>query len=134
MSLITDESDSFVESVVRKMDDAMTAILKAGKNRSRLDAALLCALDFCSDKLTAEKRVRNLEAQISLYDVNLRKARQENAELRAKLGIGGGAVPPEQTRLDEPAPEEEKAEPKPEPDREEKLRMIESMLKGRKKD
>ena len=91
MSLVTDETESFVESVVRRVNDTMNSLLQSSKNRTRLDAALLCALDFCSDKLTAEKRVRNLEAQISLYDVNLRKARAENAELKAALeGAKGG--------------------------------------------
>ncbi|MBR6915991.1 MAG: cell division protein ZapA, partial [Clostridia bacterium] len=80
MSLVTDETESFVDSVVRRVNDFMNSLLQSSRNRTRLDAALLCALDFCSDKLTAEKRVRNLEAQISLYDVNLRKARAENAE------------------------------------------------------
>ena len=138
MSLVTDESESFVESVVRRVNDSMASLLQSGKNRTRLDAAMLCALDFCSDKLTAEKRVRNLEAQISLYDVNLRKARNENAELRAALegkknGSKGAAA--EQIPIAEP--EEKKEEKKgdgeaaPAQDREDKFRMIESLLKGR---
>ncbi|MBR4661401.1 MAG: hypothetical protein IKO92_01570, partial [Clostridia bacterium] len=89
---------------------------------------------FCSDKLTAEKRVRNLEAQISLYDVNLRKARAENAELKAALeGAKGGKKKAEdQIKIEETAApaEEPKKEEKTE-SREDKLKMIESMLKGR---
>ncbi len=136
MSLLTDESESFVESVVRRVNDSMSSLLGTGKNRTRLDAAMLCALDFCSDKLPAEKRVRNLEAQISLYDVNLRKARAENAELRAALeGKKGGAA--EQIRIAEPETKAEKKEKEegsedaPSSEREDKFRMIESLLKGR---
>ena len=44
MSLITDESESFVESVVRRVNDSMASLLQSGKNRTRLDAAMLCAL------------------------------------------------------------------------------------------
>ena len=146
MSLVTDETESFVESVVRRVNDSMNSLLQSSRNRTRLDAALLCALDFCSDKLTAEKRVRNLEAQISLYDVNLRKARAENAELKAALeGAKGGKKKTEdQIKIEEtaaPAGEpkkEETAAPAGEPkkeekaeSREDKLKMIESMLKGR---
>ena len=134
MSLVTDETESFVESVVRRVNDTMNSLLQSSKNRTRLDAALLCALDFCSDKLTAEKRVRNLEAQISLYDVNLRKARAENAELKAALeGAKGGKKKAEdQIKIEETAApaEEPKKEEKTE-SREDKLKMIESMLKGR---
>ena len=135
MSLVTDETEPFVESVVRRVNDSMNSLLQSSKNRTRLDAALLCALDFCSDKLTAEKRVRNLEAQISLYDVNLRKARAENAELKEALdGAKGGKKKAEdQIKIEEPAAApagEPKKEEKTE-SREDKLKMIESMLKGR---
>ena len=108
MSLVTDETESFVESVVRRVNDTMNSLLQSSKNRTRLDAALLCALDFCSDKLTAEKRVRNLEAQISLYDANLRRFREENIALREKLEALG-------EKTEAPAVEEipEKKEEKP---------------------
>ena len=136
MSLVTDESESFVESVTRRVNDTMNSLLQSSRNRTRLDAALLCALDFCSDKLTAEKRVRNLEAQISLYDVNLRKARTENAELRAALenAKGGGKKAEDQIKIEDSAPAETSAEPEKEPkpeSREDKLKLIEAMLKGR---
>ena len=134
MSLVTDETESFVDSVVRRVNDSMNSLLQSSRNRTRLDAALLCALDFCSDKLTAEKRVRNLEAQISLYDVNLRKARAENAELKAALEEKkNGKKGEDQIKIEEPAAapaEEPKKEEKAE-SREDKLRLIESMLKGR---
>lgn len=92
MTLVTDESDSFVESVVRRMNESMNDLLKHNMKRSRLDAAMLCAIGFCSDKMTAEKRVRNLEAQISLYDVNLRKLRDEVAALKSELAEAKGGL------------------------------------------
>lgn len=92
MTLVTDESDSFVESVVRRMNESMNDLLKHNMKRSRLDAAMLCAIGFCSDKMTAEKRVRNLEAQISLYDVNLRKLRDEVAALKSELAKAKGGL------------------------------------------
>lgn len=85
ISLVTDESESFVNTVISRMDSTMSALLSKNVKRSRLDAAMLCAIDFCGDKILAEKRVRNLEAQISLYDVNLRRLKDENAALRKKL-------------------------------------------------
>ncbi len=85
MSLVTDESDSFVNTVVKRMDESMSALLNRSVKRSQLDAAMLCAIDFCGDKISAEKKVRNLEAQISLYDVNMRRLRDENHALRKRL-------------------------------------------------
>lgn len=92
MSLVTDESDEFVKSIAERMDTMMTRLSHDVK-RSQLDAALLCAVDFCADKLTAEKRVRNLEAQISLYDVNNRRLKEEITELKKRLGESEESVP-----------------------------------------
>ena len=138
MTLVTDEPEAFVDSVVRHMNESMTALLSSGKNRSRLDAAILCAMEFCSDKLTAEKRVRNLEAQISLYDVNLRKARNENAELRGamegpkeKTSPKQKAAASEQIKITEEIPAEEKKEAPARESREDKFRMIESLLRNK---
>lgn len=141
MSLVTDEPDAFVNAVVKRMDDRMSALLHDMK-RSRLDAAMLCAVAFCADKITAEKRVRNLEAQVSLYDVNMRRLKEEIAELKSRLGESDTPVKrtvkplSEQITMDEEneesaeatesAPAEEKG------DREDKLRMIESLLKREK--
>ncbi len=136
MSLITDENDAFVNSVVKRMDDKMSALLHDMK-RSRLDAAMLCAIAFCGDKITAEKRVRNLEAQVSLYDVNMRRLKEEIAELKARLGDTEPAkkvtVKPvsEQITMDEEPAAEAEAAPA-ETDREDKLKMIESLLKREK--
>jgi len=137
MSLITDETDEFVSAVVKRMDDRMSALLHDMK-RSRLDAALLCAVAFCADKITAEKRVRNLEAQVSLYDVNMRRLKDEIAELKARLGESADAPVKKSVRplsaqitMDEEAPEEAAA-PAAEVGREDKLKMIESLLKREK--
>lgn len=140
MSLVTDEPDAFVNAVVKRMDDRMSALLHDMK-RSRLDAAMLCAVAFCADKITAEKRVRNLEAQVSLYDVNMRRLKEEIAELKSRLGESDTPVKrtvkplSEQITMDEE--NEDNAETSEAPaaekgDREDKLRMIESLLKREK--
>lgn len=135
MSLITDEPDAYVKSIEKKMDEQMSALLKNIK-LSQFDAAMLCAIEFCGDKLTAEKKLRNLEAQVSLYEVNLRRLKNEVATLKQKLGDSAAAesededdtpvIPDEQMTIEEniSAPAEEKYD-----SRSDKLRMIESLLK-----
>ena len=102
MSLVTDESESFVSSIVKRMDETMTALMGRNMKRSQLDAAMLCAIEFCGDKILAEKRVRNLEAQISLYDVNLRRLREENLALRKKLEGDSAESAPDNAKSGEP--------------------------------
>jgi cell division protein ZapA (FtsZ GTPase activity inhibitor) len=85
-TLITDETDTFVTAVEKNVNEKMWELTKGAYRVSRTDAALLCAVDFCSDKLKAEKKVMNLEAQVSLYDVNIRRLREELIALKQKLG------------------------------------------------
>lgn len=136
MSLVTDESDDFVNAVVDRMDDRMKALLQNVK-RSQLDAAMLCAIAFCGDKITAEKRVRNLETQVSLYDVNMRRLKEEIAELKRRLGDDEAPagkkvnvpLPDEQIRIDTSAEVTESAPAASDGSRADKLKMIEALLK-----
>jgi len=86
-TLITDETDTFVTAVEKNVNEKMGELTRGSYRVSRTDAALLCAVDFCSDKLKAEKKVMNLEAQISLYDVNIRRLREEIISLKQKAGV-----------------------------------------------
>ncbi len=89
LAIITDEREEFVKSVVENLDREIREITAATKRSSNLDAAILCAIQYYSDKVKAEKRARNLEAQISLYDANMRRFREENIALRKKLEAAG---------------------------------------------
>ena len=137
ISVITDEADIFVKAIEKKMDEEMKALLR-NVRLSQFDAAMLCAIDFCADKLSAEKKLRNLEAQVSLYEVNLRRLKNEVNSLKKKLAENGEVVPAE-------AAAEEDADIPVIPDeqitidevisegksdsRSDKIRMIESLLK-----
>lgn len=85
-TLITDETDTFVDAVEKNVNEKIWEMTKGSYRVSRTDAALLCAVDFCSDKLKAEKKLMNLEAQVSLYNVNIRRLREEIISLKQKAG------------------------------------------------
>ena len=137
MSLVTDESDAFVGAVVKSIDEKMSALLRNMK-RSQLDAAMLCAMDFCADKIKAENHVRNLEAQVSLYEVNMRRLKEDVASLKALLGESDENKAPaarplsEQITMDEDSSADAAEEEAAEEGRENKLKMIESLLRREK--
>ena len=137
MSLVTDESDAFVGAVVKSLDEKMSALLRNMK-RSQLDAAMLCAMDFCADKIKAENHVRNLEAQVSLYEVNMRRLKEDVASLKARLGESDENKVPasrplsEQITMDEDSSADAAEEEAAEEGRENKLKMIESLLRREK--
>ena len=85
MKIISDEREEIVMRLVSQLDEQITAITKQSRNFSKIDAAILVALDHASNRLKAEKRVRNLEAQIALYDANLRRMRDENIKLKNSM-------------------------------------------------
>ena len=109
MSIISDEREEFVQKLVSKLDKQITDITIQNKRCSKLDAAILVALDLSSEKAKAEKRVRNLEAQIALYDANLRRMREDNIKLKsAMLGSNKGVLPEDLSDADDGDAVEEK--------------------------
>ncbi len=88
MAIISDEREDFVSRLANDLDSGIRYLLKHNKRCSKLDAAILCALDYASDKFKAEKRVRNLEAQVALYDANIRRLREEVARLKGETYVG----------------------------------------------
>ncbi|MBQ2729968.1 MAG: cell division protein ZapA [Clostridia bacterium] len=151
MKIISDEREDIVLRLVSQLDDQITSITKQSRSFSKIDAAILVALDHASNRLKAEKRVRNLEAQIALYDANLRRMREENIKLKnSMLGkvseTAAEIISEEQLTIEEPCEEEapaveeahdiadlfeEAAAPVAEEkaDRADKLRQIESLLR-----
>ncbi len=85
MNIISDEREDIVMRLISQLDSEISAITGQSRNYSKIDAAILVALDHASNRLKAEKRVRNLEAQIALYDANLRRMREENIRLKTSM-------------------------------------------------
>ena len=155
MKIISDEKEDVVLRLVSQLDSQITEITKQSRNCSKIDAAILVALDHASNRAKAEKRVRNLEAQIALYDANLLRMREENVKMKnAMLGnapvsesvveeqltIDDSQAPAEEPKeeekahdiaelFDAPAEKEEVKEEEKPVDRADKLRMIENLLR-----
>ena len=109
MSILSDEREDFVQKLVSRLDTQITDITIQNKRCSKLDAAILVALDLSSEKAKAEKRVRNLEAQIALYDANLRRMREENIKLKSAM-LGGKEAAKAALEAEEDAQETERDE------------------------
>lgn len=102
LTILSDEPEDFVASTVAQLDSLIRDMTVKNKRCSKLDAAILCALDFYSEKTKADKKIKNLEAQISLYEANIRRLKEEAEQMRA-------AAPAE--KAEEPKAEEETPAP-----------------------
>lgn len=77
MTLITDESDDFVREVASRLNKRMTDLTRNNFRITKYDAAVLCALDAMGEKVKAEKRVRTVESQLSVAQLEITKLRQQ---------------------------------------------------------
>jgi cell division protein ZapA (FtsZ GTPase activity inhibitor) len=102
LTILSDEPKEFVESSVAHLDETIRTMTVKNKRCSKLDAAVLCALDFYSEKTKADKKVKSLEAQIPLYEANIRRLKEEVEQLRA-------ASAPAEKAEEKPAPAEKPA-------------------------
>ncbi len=79
INVITDESRETVELIVGMLDRKMREISLKSKRCSKNEAALLCALDFCSDKIKAKEQTDELEDALKDAEANV-KALTEKLE------------------------------------------------------
>ena len=77
MTLITDESDDFVREVASRLNKRMMDLTRNNFRITKYDAAVLCALDAMSEKIKAEKRVRTVESQLSVAQLEIKKLREQ---------------------------------------------------------
>ena len=85
MNVIAEESPEAVEALVAIVDRKMREIEAASKRCSKSEAALLCALDYCSEKIKAQRKIKTLESKLAMAQTTVEELEMENEELRTKL-------------------------------------------------
>ncbi len=89
LGIVSEEGKDYVESIAKAVSDRIASMTGTQKNCSLVEAALFCAMDYYSTCESDEKKLKNLEAQIALYQVNVNRLKRENEELQAKLRFNG---------------------------------------------
>ena len=85
MNVVSDESPEAVEALVGIVDRKMREIALMSKRCSKSEAALLCALDYCSEKIKAQRKIKALETKLAFTETALEELQAENEELRNSL-------------------------------------------------
>ncbi len=89
MNVISDESPEAVEALVGIVDRKMREITTGSKRCSKSEAALLCALDYCSERIKAQRKIKTLESRLQIAETTVEELELENEKLRAQLSGGG---------------------------------------------
>ena len=81
INVISDESPALVSIVDRKMRE----ISSKSRNCSKAEAAILCSLDYCSDKIRAQRKIKAVEAKLALTEATVDELIEENEKLKNEL-------------------------------------------------
>lgn len=85
LNVVCEESPEAVESLVGIVDRHMREITSKSSRCSKTEAALLCALDYCADKIKSQKKLKKLESLVAVQSVEIEELNAEIATLKAKL-------------------------------------------------
>ncbi len=127
VSVITDEPQESVEHIVGILDRKMREITLKSKRCSKNEAALLCALDFCAEKIAMKERaelvenklddaltdVENFKETIEIMQRNLDRLERENQRLESEnRRLRGEEAPVVEEEIPAPVVEEKPVEEK----------------------
>ncbi len=85
MNVVTDESPEAVEALVGLVDRKMREITQNSRSCPKSEAALLCALDYCSERIKSQRKVKALETKLAFTETAMEELEAENEELRKEL-------------------------------------------------
>jgi cell division protein ZapA (FtsZ GTPase activity inhibitor) len=118
ISVITDEPQESVEHIVGILDRKMREITLKSKRCSKNEAALLCALDFCAEKIQMKEKaelvqtklddaiadVEKLTEKTEVQKANIDRLERENQKLERELRALRGEEAVEEAPVAEEAP------------------------------
>ena len=85
MNVISDESPEAVEALVGLVDRKMREITGGSSRFPKSEAALLCALDYCSDRIKSQRKVKALETKLAYTETALEELELENEQLKKDI-------------------------------------------------
>ncbi len=85
LGIVTEDGAEYVEKIAEELRKKIDAIIKVQRNCTLIEASLFTALNLQSKSDEDDKKIKNLETQLTLYQANVNRLRLENEDLRTRL-------------------------------------------------
>lgn len=85
LGIVTEDGAEYVEKIAEELREKIDAIIRAQRNCTLIEASLFTALNLQSKSDEDDKKIKNLETQLTLYQANVNRLRLENEDLRTRL-------------------------------------------------
>ena len=85
INVVSDESPEAVEALVSIVDRKMKEILQKSRTCPKTEASILCSLDYCSEKIRAQRKIKAIESKLAMTEATLDELIEENEALKREL-------------------------------------------------
>lgn len=85
IGIVTEDGREYVEKIASELEKTLKDIMQGQKNCTFLEAMLFTGMNLQSKCDEGEKRIKNLETQLAIYQANVNRLKIENEELKTKL-------------------------------------------------
>ena len=85
LGIVTEDGAEYVERIANQLEETLDKMMKAQRNCTLVEAALFTAMSLHSQCEENEKKLKNVETQLAIYQANVNRLRIENEELRTRL-------------------------------------------------
>ena len=85
VNVSTNELPEMVHTLEGMIDRRIREIITKSPRCSKSEAAILCALDYCADKVKMQRKAKKLEALVAQQSMEIEELNAEIAALKTKL-------------------------------------------------
>ncbi len=85
LGIVTEDGGEYVERIAKELESQLDMMMRAQRSCTLVEAALFSAMNLQSKCEESEKKLKNVETQLAIYQANVNRLRIENEELRTRL-------------------------------------------------
>ena len=85
LGIVTEDGREYVERIAKEVEAQLSDMMRAQRSCTLVEASLFTTMSLHSQCEENEKKIKNLETQLAIYQANVSRLKIENEELRTRL-------------------------------------------------